>query len=184
MLTISPAKILVVLVVALIVLGPEKLPGMARQAGAFLGEIRRFRDRVESEMRNVMPEGMPLPTEIVRSPLGFLTQMGASSPPAASSTATDRSDPSPNGSGGIVDDPAVSPAGAASAELGGNPTAAATLPHAETQAPVAGPEMLSAALHAGTAPGDVGFSGRPWPGGPPYLGSAGERLDSADPGLN
>ncbi len=46
----DPAKLLIVLVVALIVLGPEKLPGFMRQAGKYLNEIRAVRDRLKGEM--------------------------------------------------------------------------------------------------------------------------------------
>jgi sec-independent protein translocase protein TatB len=55
--TIDPAKILVVLVVALIVLGPEKLPSVARQAGKAWGDFRRFRARLETEVRGTLGEG-------------------------------------------------------------------------------------------------------------------------------
>ncbi|MHB8682650.1 MAG: Sec-independent protein translocase subunit TatA/TatB [Acidimicrobiales bacterium] len=77
MLSLSPAKILVVLVVALIVLGPEKLPGMARQIGAAWGDLRRLRTRLESEVRDVFPD-LPPAHEVaraVRSPLSFLDRL-------------------------------------------------------------------------------------------------------------
>jgi sec-independent protein translocase protein TatB len=48
---LSPAKILVVLVVALVVLGPDKLPRVARQAGRLVNDFRRFRDGLNSEVR-------------------------------------------------------------------------------------------------------------------------------------
>jgi sec-independent protein translocase protein TatB len=48
---LSPAKILVVLVVALVVLGPDKLPRMARQAGRLAKDFRKFRESVNSEVR-------------------------------------------------------------------------------------------------------------------------------------
>lgn len=77
MLSLSPAKILVVLIVALIVLGPEKLPGMARQIGAAWGDLRRFRTKLESEVRGVFPD-LPPAHEVaraVRSPLAFLDRL-------------------------------------------------------------------------------------------------------------
>jgi sec-independent protein translocase protein TatB len=77
MLTLSPAKILVVLVIALVVLGPEKLPGVARQMGAAWGDLRRFRARLESEVRGVFPD-LPPAHEVaraVRSPLTFLDRL-------------------------------------------------------------------------------------------------------------
>jgi sec-independent protein translocase protein TatB len=77
MLSLSPAKILVVLVVALIVLGPEKLPGVARQLGALWGDLRRWRTRLESEVRGVFPDLPPTHevAQVVRSPLTFLNRL-------------------------------------------------------------------------------------------------------------
>lgn len=48
---LSPAKILVVLVIALFVLGPDKLPRAARQAGRLATDFRRFRDGLHAELR-------------------------------------------------------------------------------------------------------------------------------------
>ncbi len=71
---LSPAKLVVILVVALIVLGPDKLPGMARQVGSFWSQFRTFRQRFEDDVRGNFPD---LPstekiTQAVRSPLSFL----------------------------------------------------------------------------------------------------------------
>jgi sec-independent protein translocase protein TatB len=74
---LSPAKLLVILVVALIVLGPEKLPRMARQIGGLWSDFRKFRERLESDVRGSFPD---LPstdriTQAVRSPLSFLDSL-------------------------------------------------------------------------------------------------------------
>ena len=74
MLFLSPAKLLIILVVALTVLGPETLPRVARQIGGLWGEFKRFREKLESEVRGTFPD---LPstetiTQAVRSPLTFL----------------------------------------------------------------------------------------------------------------
>lgn len=49
-------EISVVFVVALIVVGPEKLPGLARTVGQYVGKARRYADfvrrEIESEVRN------------------------------------------------------------------------------------------------------------------------------------
>jgi sec-independent protein translocase protein TatB len=74
MLSLSPAKILVILVVALLVLGPDKLPGMARQIGAFWHDLRNLRGRLETEVRGAFPD-LPSPQQVaqaVRSPLTYL----------------------------------------------------------------------------------------------------------------
>jgi Sec-independent protein translocase protein TatA len=77
MLLLSPAKLLVILVVALVVLGPDKLPGMAKKAGRLWSDIRAFREKLESEVRDTFPD---LPstetiTQAVRSPLTFLDSL-------------------------------------------------------------------------------------------------------------
>ena len=74
---LSPAKLLVILVVALVVLGPDKLPKVAKQMGALWAEFRRFRERFESDVRGSFPD---LPTtekisQAVRSPLSFLDSL-------------------------------------------------------------------------------------------------------------
>lgn len=45
-----------VLVVALLVLGPNKLPGAARQVGKALGEMRKLSTGFQAEMRDAMKE--------------------------------------------------------------------------------------------------------------------------------
>jgi len=77
MLSLSPAKLLVLLVIALIVLGPEKLPQVARQLGAAWGELRRFRTRLESDVRGAFPDLPPTHevAQAVRSPLAFLDRL-------------------------------------------------------------------------------------------------------------
>ena len=77
---LSPAKVLVILVVALVVLGPDKLPKVAKQIGGLWGDFRKFRERLESEVRGTFPD---LPstdtiTQAVRSPLSFLDTLADS----------------------------------------------------------------------------------------------------------
>ncbi len=77
MLSLSPAKLLVILVIALIVLGPEKLPQVARQIGAAWHDLRQWRTRIESEVRGAFPDLPPTHevATIVRSPLAFLDRL-------------------------------------------------------------------------------------------------------------
>jgi sec-independent protein translocase protein TatB len=99
MLDLSPVKILVVLVVALIVLGPDKLPQLARQLGAAWGDLRRFRARLESDVRGAFPDLPPTHevAQAVRSPLAFLDRLadehekslGASTEPGVSPPSTE-----------------------------------------------------------------------------------------------
>jgi len=74
---LSPAKLLVILVVALVVLGPDKLPKVARQLGSLWSDFRAFRERLESGVRETFPD---LPstetiTQAVRSPVAFLDNL-------------------------------------------------------------------------------------------------------------
>ncbi len=74
---LSPEKLLVILVVALVVLGPDKLPKMAKQIGGLWGDFRRFRERLESDVRGNFPD-LPSTESIaqaVRSPLSFLDNL-------------------------------------------------------------------------------------------------------------
>ena len=70
--SIGPAEIMVVLLVALIVLGPARLPEAGRQVGRALAEMRRWSTRVQDEVRNTLdaePEPMP-PATTSASPSG------------------------------------------------------------------------------------------------------------------
>ncbi|MDA8148132.1 MAG: twin-arginine translocase TatA/TatE family subunit [Actinomycetota bacterium] len=82
MLDLSPEKLLIILVVAVIVLGPDKLPRVARQVGSLWSDLQRLRQRLESEVRGTFPD---LPstdtiTRAVRSPMAFLDQLGGDGP--------------------------------------------------------------------------------------------------------
>lgn len=57
--SIGPAEILVVLVVALVVLGPNRLPEAARSVGKALAELRRVSAGVQSEVREAFAEPPP-----------------------------------------------------------------------------------------------------------------------------
>jgi Sec-independent protein translocase protein TatA len=77
---LSPAKLLIILVVAVIVLGPDKLPKLAHQVGSLWRDLRRLREKLESEVRGNFPD---LPstdtiTRAVRSPLSFLDRLADS----------------------------------------------------------------------------------------------------------
>jgi len=51
---VGPAEILVILVVALIVFGPKRLPEVGRQVGAAMREMRRMQNTVRAELDNVL----------------------------------------------------------------------------------------------------------------------------------
>ena len=114
---LSPAKILVVLVVAIVVLGPDKLPKVARQVGSLWGDFRRLRQRLESDVRGNFPD---LPstdriTQAVRSPITFLDSLAdthdggnGANPPGG-----------PGGPGGDATDPGGDAAGDGALASGG-----------------------------------------------------------------
>jgi TatA/E family protein of Tat protein translocase len=51
---LGPAEVLVILVVALLVFGPKRLPEVGRQVGRGLRELRRLQETVGHELREVM----------------------------------------------------------------------------------------------------------------------------------
>jgi sec-independent protein translocase protein TatA len=60
--SLGPAEILVILVVALVVLGPKRLPEAGRQIGRFVAEVRHWTSAVQAEIRDVIDlEGEPQP---------------------------------------------------------------------------------------------------------------------------
>jgi sec-independent protein translocase protein TatA len=54
--SLGPAEILVILVVALLVFGPNKMPDMARQAGRAFREFRRVQHHLRSEISGAVAD--------------------------------------------------------------------------------------------------------------------------------
>jgi sec-independent protein translocase protein TatA len=127
--SLGPAEILVILVIALLVFGPDKMPDIARQVGRGFREFRRVQDHLKAELRDVVSEfdsedlsketGTPVPAA-TGDPVPSL------SPFASTDTPTDPP-------AGVITDPpapeAPSPAAA--------PPPAAALPPAEVALPPA-----------------------------------------------
>jgi sec-independent protein translocase protein TatB len=85
--SLDPAKLLMILVIALVVLGPERLPKVARQIGGTWHELQKLREKAESEIRSAMPDlsDLPrLPTSPTSSLSGFLSDLTS---PKATGTA-------------------------------------------------------------------------------------------------
>jgi sec-independent protein translocase protein TatA len=57
--SLGPAEILVILVVALLVFGPNKMPDVARQAGKAFAEFRRVQQHLRSEIHGAMSDLNP-----------------------------------------------------------------------------------------------------------------------------
>ena len=115
---LSPAKLLIIAVVALAVLGPDTLPKVAKQIGGFWGEFTRFRQKLESEVRGSFPNlpSSEIITRAVRSPLSVLDTLadahaaGPATPSdgvgtAASVGTAAGSDPVPSGHHGLTPTP-------------------------------------------------------------------------------
>lgn len=72
--SLGGAEILVILVVALLVLGPERLPEAARQVGRVMAEVRRMSSGFQAEIRDAMqtpvagPPVPPTPAEPTPAP--------------------------------------------------------------------------------------------------------------------
>src|SRR5277367_836082 len=117
MLNLDPGKLLVIGVVAIILLGPDRLPQVARQLGGAWRSFNEFRHRMESEVRNTMHD-LPSTSEIARlarSPSALLNHLSNMS-----------SDEEPDGSfqpPTLVDANGTADAAAAGAEAGGAPAA-------------------------------------------------------------
>jgi Tat protein translocase TatB subunit len=91
-LNLGTGELLVIFLVALIVLGPNKLPGAAREAGRMMAQLRRLSSGFQDEMRAAMQEPTPtlppLPPE-ARTPPPETTPTPPT-PPAPAPPATRR----------------------------------------------------------------------------------------------
>jgi sec-independent protein translocase protein TatB len=56
--SVGAPEVLVILVLALLVLGPERLPQAARTMGRWVGEIRKLTGSLQAEVRDVVDEVM------------------------------------------------------------------------------------------------------------------------------
>ncbi len=82
MLNLDPAKLLIIAVVVVILLGPDKLPQVARQVGGAWRSFNEFRHRMEADVRSSIPD-LPSSTEIARlarSPSALLNHLSNMSP--------------------------------------------------------------------------------------------------------
>ncbi len=74
---LSPIKVMVIVAVVLLLMGPDKLPEVAHRLGSSWRALKRLQERVESEVRDAIPD---LPStgdiaRIVRSPINLLNQL-------------------------------------------------------------------------------------------------------------
>mgnify|MGYP006275619351 CR=1 FL=1 len=77
MLNLSPFKIMIIVAVILIFLGPDKLPQAARQIGQGWRQLKQFQQKVETEVRDAIPS-LPSSSDlarVVRSPVNLLNEL-------------------------------------------------------------------------------------------------------------
>lgn len=77
MFDLNPLKILVIVTVILLLLGPDKLPETAHRLGMAWRTIKKLQEKVESEVRDAIPD-LPSTTDIARmarSPVTLLNQL-------------------------------------------------------------------------------------------------------------
>jgi sec-independent protein translocase protein TatB len=107
MFNLDPGKLIVIAVVAIVLLGPDRLPQVARQLGGAWRSLNEFRHRMESEVRNSMPD-LPPTSEIARlarSPSALLNHLSTMS----SDEAPDGSFQPPTATDGAVEVPGAPP---------------------------------------------------------------------------
>ena len=68
--SLGPEKIILILVVALIVFGPQRLPEIARQVGAAVRELRRMQDTVRGELETVLHPDFSAPNAAATTEVG------------------------------------------------------------------------------------------------------------------
>src|ERR1700735_39959 len=96
MFNLDPGKLLIIAVVAVILLGPDKLPQVARQIGGAWKSFYEFLHRRETEVRGSIPD-LPSSTDIARlarSPSALLNHLST-----MDGKGGDRPDGSPAGNG-------------------------------------------------------------------------------------
>jgi len=107
MFNIGPQELLLILVLALLVVGPQRLPEIARTIGKGMREFRKAQDEVKKTIQINLDEPS---TATTRTPRRLPVEQPASSD-ASSAEPTDGSEPAPSVSGGDV--AAAAAAGAA-----------------------------------------------------------------------
>lgn len=94
MLNLDPSKLLIIAVVAIILLGPDRLPAVARQVGGAWKSFTAYRHRMESQVRDAMPD-LPSSAELARlarSPAALLDHLSTHSPDEAAPVYAEKDD--------------------------------------------------------------------------------------------
>ena len=150
MFNLDPGKLIVIGVVAIILLGPDKLPQFARQVGGAWRTFNEFRHRMESEVRSSMPD-LPPTSEIARlarSPSALLHHLSTMAPEDGEEGAEGAEASGANGAevpDGSFQPPAANGTGEAAGEpAGGEPTEGAGVTETSVSRPVTAGEHETA----------------------------------------
>ena len=77
MFDLSPIKLLLIAVVTAVLLGPDKIPEVARNLGRAWRRLKQVQGRIESEVRQVIPD-LPGTSDLARyarSPINLLNEL-------------------------------------------------------------------------------------------------------------
>jgi sec-independent protein translocase protein TatB len=80
---VGPAELLAILALALVVLGPDRLPGAVRTAGRGIGELRRITAGFQQEMRAALdpPDTDDVAEAAADTDAGIDTALAGTDPP-------------------------------------------------------------------------------------------------------
>jgi sec-independent protein translocase protein TatB len=180
-LNLDPSKLLIIAVVAVILLGPDKLPQVARQVGSAWRSFGEFRHRMESEVRSSIPD-LPSSADIARlarSPSALLNHLSNMAPNGDEAT-------DPDGGEGAGDQAVGAADGAAEGVADGVPTSADPTGDEQPVPPPPGgsdtPSGLNGSPYTPTDPMPPTPTTRPQ-SAPPAPGPVPGPVDG-DPGLN
>lgn len=93
MFNIGGGEFLIIFLVALVVLGPTKLPEAARQIGKVIGEFRKVSNSFQSELKNALDDPVERATREIRKDVTSVAQ-----PPAivdGTPSTAETNDPTP-----------------------------------------------------------------------------------------
>jgi sec-independent protein translocase protein TatB len=116
MFNVGGGELLVILLIALIVLGPQRLPEAARQVGRVVSEVRRVSSGFQNELKDAfdVADVEAGPRRASPTPLAATVAEADKRPAALRSAPIDRSDDGPaDDDAAPTDEPTVAPAVAA-----------------------------------------------------------------------
>ena len=103
MFNVTGGELVIILLVALIVLGPDKLPDAIRKVGRVYGELRRMSQGFQSEIRDALDEPMREVRDTMNTVKGGFT--GEDSPGGTRLTAPEPDAPATNGAAAAPPEP-------------------------------------------------------------------------------